>query len=79
MLLAKSPVFFVVYILLRKCSKCCWGWRNKGRWMEMVGCACAVSDGTGQKPPASLSRHQRPWHGAPGGQTDAVVLLDVYP
>lgn len=45
--------------------------------MELVGCACAVSDGTGQKPPA-LSWHRRPWHGAPGGQTDIVVLLDVY-
>lgn len=42
--------------------------KNEGRPMVVVGCACAVSGGTGQKPPAPLS-----WHGAPGGQTDAVV------
>lgn len=52
---------------------------NEGRRMEMVGCACVVSDGTGEKPPAPLSWHWPPWHGAPGGRKDAVILLDVYP
>lgn len=28
------------------------GLENEERQMEMVDCACAVSDGTGQKPPA---------------------------
>lgn len=45
------------------------GLENERRWMEVVGCAFAVSGGTRLKPPAPLS-----WHGAPGGQTDAVVL-----
>lgn len=39
MLLAKSPVFFLVYILLRKCSKCCWGWRmrrDRWRWLTVL-------------------------------------------
>lgn len=51
------------------------GLENEGRRMDMVGCVCAVSDGTGQKPPAPLSWHRPPWHGAPEGQTDAVGCL----
>lgn len=52
---------------------------NEGRQMEMVGCACVVPDGTGQKLLVPLSWHWPPWHGAPGEQKDAVVLLDVCP
>lgn len=39
MLLAKSPVSFLVYDLLRKYSKCCWGWRMSGdgwRWLAVL-------------------------------------------
>lgn len=54
------------------------GLEDGGRRMVVGGCACAVSDGSGQRPPA-LSWQRRPWPGAPGGQTDVVVLLDVYP
>lgn len=44
------------------------GLENEERQMEMVDCACAVSDGTGQKPPAPLSWHRPPWQGLLGGR-----------
>lgn len=52
---------------------------NEGRRMEMVGCACVVTDGTGrslQRPSAGTGL---PGMGLLGGQKDAVILLDVYP
>lgn len=44
------------------------GLENEKRQMEMVDCACAVSEGTGQKPPAPLSWHRPPWQGLLGGR-----------